>query len=164
MQANAARSGFRPLTKNAYYFDPNADTGVPTRDGIKVVQGFFASVRPVVKSLMVNVNSCMSAFYVPRDMSDALQEFIQQSRGAVPKKFFGNMRVVTTYLGYNRRNTVKAIGPLSARKTIIQTEHGTVSVEDYFRQSELSVSLFGPFLIFGQNTELPFAMGTTCQS
>ena len=126
LQANAARSGFRPLTKNAYYFDPNADTGVPTRDGIKVVQGFFASVRPVVKSLMVNVNSCMSAFYVPRDMSDALQEFIQQSRGAVPKKFFGNMRVVTTYLGYNRRNTVKTIGPLSARKTIIQTEHGTV--------------------------------------
>ncbi|KAL5504882.1 hypothetical protein ACEPAH_7545 [Sanghuangporus vaninii] len=111
VMAHAAHTGFRALTKNAYYFDPNADTGVPTRPGIKVVNGFFASVRPVHKSLMVSVNTCMSAFHVPRSMADVLREFMQQSRGAIPQKFFGNMRVVTSYLGYDRRNTVKAIGP-----------------------------------------------------
>ncbi|KAL5492905.1 hypothetical protein ACEPAI_4353 [Sanghuangporus weigelae] len=133
VMAHAARTGFRALTKNAYYFDPNADTGVPTRPGIKVVNGFFASVRPVHKSLMINVNTCMSAFYVSRSMTDALREFMQQSRGAVPQRFFGNMKVVTSYLGYDRRNTVKAIGPSTARRTKIQSkEFGNITVEEYF--------------------------------
>ena len=104
------------------------------------------------------------SLYGPHDMPDALQEFIQQFRGAVPQTFLEIMRVFTGYLGYNKCNTVKAIGPLSARKTMIRSEHGTVSVEDYFRQSESSESLFGLFLTFGRNTESPFAMGTIHQS
>ncbi|KAL5501133.1 hypothetical protein ACEPAH_9520 [Sanghuangporus vaninii] len=107
VMAHATHTSFRALTKNAYYFDPNADTGMSTHPGIKVVTGFFASVRPVHKSLMVSVNTCMSVFYVPRSMTDVLHEFMQQSRGVIPQKFFGNMRVVTSYLGYNRHNTMK---------------------------------------------------------
>ncbi|OCB92099.1 Piwi-domain-containing protein [Sanghuangporus baumii] len=135
VMAHAAHTGFRALTKDAYYFDPNADTGVPTRPSIKVINSFFASVRPVHKSLIVSVNTCMSMFHVLRSMANALREFMQQSRSAVPQKFFGNMRIVTSYLRYNRRNTVKVIGPGMARWTKIQSEKfGNITVEEYFQK------------------------------
>ncbi|KAL5526822.1 hypothetical protein ACEPAF_8548 [Sanghuangporus sanghuang] len=135
VMVHAAHTGFHALTKDAYYFNHNADTGVPTHPSIKVINGFFTSVHPVHKSLMVSVNTCMSAFHVPRSMANALREFMQQSRGAVPQKFFGNMRVVTSYLGYDRRNTVKVIGLGTARRTKIQSEKfGNITVEEYFQK------------------------------
>lgn len=68
------------------------------------------------------------SLYSPHYMPDALQEFIQQFRGAVPQTFLEIMRVFTSYLGYNKCNTVKAISSSSARKTIAQREYGTASV------------------------------------
>lgn len=94
---------------------------------------------------MVNVNVCMSAFYVPCSrVSDAILEFQRSSRGAgYPQVLDGRIRVTTGHLGYRRRSSIKAIGPGSARSTKFQCDElgGKVSVEQYFRDSELSLDL-----------------------
>ena len=129
--------------KNRYFFPPNVLGEQPHQlgDGLEAWMGFFASVRPVYKSLMVNVKVCMSAFYVPRTrVSDALLEFNRQSRGAGhPQYLDGRIRVATTHLGYRKRNTMRGFASTTARSTTFECEQmgGRVSVERYFRESGL---------------------------
>lgn len=96
-------------------------------------------MRPVYKQLMVNVNVCMSAFYVPRSsLADALAECLHQSRGGLPNRFYGKCRVTMAHLGYRKRCSIKGFGNLSARKTTFDCEElgGRVSVEQYFKKSK----------------------------
>ncbi|KAL5522335.1 hypothetical protein ACEPAF_2192 [Sanghuangporus sanghuang] len=125
--------------KNRYFFPPRMLNESPfdLGGGLEAWKGFFASVRPVYKNLMINVNVCMSAFYVPyARLSDAILEFQARSRGAIPQELEGRVRVTTTHLGYRKKNPIKAFGAQSARKTMFQCDEfgGKISVEQYFQR------------------------------
>lgn len=53
LQQNASRTGVR-VGKNKYFF-PASSQGFQLGFGIQAFQGFYASVRPTYKQLMVNV-------------------------------------------------------------------------------------------------------------
>lgn len=147
LAAHATRSGFRALTKNANYFEPiepNEGASATTLARIKTLSGFFASVHPVSESVVVNVNVCSGTFHKPGSMVDALLDLMQHSEGVIPQEFFGNMQVVTNYLGYERRNTVKAIGPGTARSLRVRYQGSIyISLEEYFLKSEPFEYLLG---------------------
>ncbi|ESK93551.1 argonaute-like protein [Moniliophthora roreri MCA 2997] len=116
--------------------------------GVIAVQGYYASVRPVYKELMVNVNACMSAFLnLPDNMVTALRQFNSNSRGAIPslpQNLSRNLKVTTRYLGYKKRFKVQDIASTSARRTFFRHEDwGRISVEDYFKRA-YSITLEHP--------------------
>lgn len=107
---------------------------------LEALRGFFASVRPVWKTLMVNVNVCMTAFVEQKTMAQAIIDFQQGSRGAFPNisAMFGktNIKVLTKHLGY--RKSVWAISQHTANEYKFPCEElgGTVTVAEYFRKSK----------------------------
>ncbi|RDB21860.1 Protein argonaute 1B [Hypsizygus marmoreus] len=131
LQQHASRNGVR-VGKNRYFF-PTAQR-VSLGPGVEAVQGFYTSVRPTYKQLMVNVNVCMTAFIEPGNLADALLAFQRNSRGAMPTlpKSMSRLRIRTQHLGHKK--AVKRIGTTSARITKFDCPElgGTVSVEQYF--------------------------------
>jgi len=108
--------------------------------GVESWKGFFVSVRPTYKQLMVNVNVCMTAFYMPGNLADAIMAFRRTSMGAMPRKFSQGIKVTTTHLGYKMRKPLKKITDKPANKTFFEHDkYGTVSVEQYFERGMLSV-------------------------
>lgn len=131
MQRQAAQHGFR-FGKNRYFFDD----GVKRRLGPQIIahMGFYSSVRPVYKQLMVNVNTCMAAFHEPGKVSDALHAFNSRSCGAIPQDFLARIKVSTKYRGYKCVRTIFRILDVSAKKQkFFCKEYGRkVTVEEYF--------------------------------
>ncbi|EMD37096.1 hypothetical protein CERSUDRAFT_84117 [Gelatoporia subvermispora B] len=116
--------------KNKYYHPPPLWT---LGGGLEAWRGFYSSVRPAWKELMVNVNVCTTAFYTPGNLADRLQEFLDASFGARANAFAKGVRVKTTHLGYTR--TVKAVAQITAKQHKFATEeYGSVSVEQYFQK------------------------------
>ncbi|KAG6897857.1 hypothetical protein C0992_009995 [Termitomyces sp. T32_za158] len=134
LQQNASRNGVR-VGKNRYFF-PASSQSVNLGTGVEAFQGFYTSVRPSYKQLLVNVNVCMTAFVVPGDLANALMSFSRGSHGAMPTlpKSFGRIRVRTKHLGHTR--PIKRIGTTSARNTKFNCDElgGVVSVERYFEK------------------------------
>ena len=54
LQQKASRTGIR-VGKNRYFF-PSSAQKVRLEPGVEAIQGFYASVRPAYKQLMVNVS------------------------------------------------------------------------------------------------------------
>jgi eukaryotic translation initiation factor 2C len=152
LQQHANRTGVR-VGKNRYFF-PSAEK-FKLGPRVEAWQGFFASVRPTYKELMVNVyvsylfsftpchlilhisNVCMTAFVQPGNLADALNEFAGNSRGAMPNlpNSMKRIRIRTLHLGYKK--AIYRVGTTSARNTKFLCEElgGTVSVEQYFAKS-----------------------------
>ncbi|KAJ7119645.1 Piwi-domain-containing protein [Mycena epipterygia] len=136
LQQHPTRTGVR-VGKNKYFF-PTSSEPFRLSPGIVAFQGFYTSVRPTYKQLMVNVNNCMTAFIEPGNLAAALLAFNQNSRGAMPtlpKAFAKSMKVTTRYLGFNMRKPIKNIASTSARNTRFKCEEfggGIISVESYF--------------------------------
>jgi hypothetical protein len=137
---HAASEGVR-FGKNKYYFSPDS-FGEGQRDlspGLEAWKGFFTSVRPVYKQLMVNINICMSPFFVPTDnLVNAWEAYQTMSRGAGSPAvdFFQKMNVTTNYLGYRKRSAVKGFGDSADRTTFDCPElGGKVTVTEYFQRS-----------------------------
>ncbi|KAJ7074810.1 argonaute-like protein [Mycena amicta] len=133
LQQHAARTGVR-VSRNKYFF-PTSTQPHPLGLGLIAFQGFYTSVRPTYKELMVNVNNCMTAFIEPGNLADRLLEFNRNSRGAMPslpKAYAKSIKVKTKHLGH--RKPIKAIGTTSARNTFFDCEEfgGRISVEQYF--------------------------------
>ncbi|KAH8113207.1 Piwi-domain-containing protein [Phellopilus nigrolimitatus] len=126
--------------KKGYLFPPSVlgESPLALSAGLEAWKGFFATVRPAYGNLMVNVNVCMGAFYVPNvRLSDAMIKYQQTSYGASnPQSFYRRVRVTTKHLGYRRKSGIKAFGSQSARKTVFQCDElgGMVSVEQYFQR------------------------------
>ena len=98
-------------------------------------RGFYASVRPAHKQLMVNVNVCTTAFYVPGNLAERMTQFLNLSFGARPAAFVKGLRVRTTHLGY--RKTIKTASRLTAAQHQFDAEGlGRVTVVEYFRRSK----------------------------
>ena len=138
VQRQAAQQGYR-FGKNRYFFPEinRAQIG-PTLDAL---MGFYSSVRPCNKLLMVNVNVCMSAFHKPGNLADALRAFGMGSFDAAPRELMRKVKVSTEYLGYKRIKTINRVElGLSAKKQRFSCAElgGMVSVEEYFLKSGLS--------------------------
>jgi eukaryotic translation initiation factor 2C len=132
LQQHASRGGFR-LGKNRYFFTPRERLQLGM--GVQAWQGFFLSVRPAFKQLMVNVNVCMSAFYEPGNLADVLQAFQRNSRGALPARFVKKLTVRTRHLGHKK--AVRRIVPTPATKLSFDCAElgGKVTVAQYFARS-----------------------------
>ncbi|KAL0569367.1 hypothetical protein V5O48_012602 [Marasmius crinis-equi] len=128
--------------RNKYFF-PLSSQKHPLGPGVIAIQGYYASVRPAYKQLMVNVNVCMAAFLdLPDDMAKALMAFNRNAQGAMPTlppNLVRSIKVTTTYLGYKKRSKVYAIGTTSARNTFFpHDKYGKISVENYFKKGTLA--------------------------
>jgi hypothetical protein len=134
MQRQAAQQGWR-FGRNRYFFNDNNKSRIGPR--IWALMGFYSSVRPGNKVPFVNVNICMSAFYEPGKLSDALRSFLGSSFDAVPREFMRKVKVSTRYLGYKRVMTIQRVVSSSAvRQTFNCQEYGgVISIRDYFHRS-----------------------------
>ncbi|KAI0917033.1 hypothetical protein AcW2_007273 [Taiwanofungus camphoratus] len=132
LQQHANKTGIR-VGRNRY-FSPSSEWR-PLALGLEAWKGFFMSVRPAYKQLMVNINVCMTAFYVPGNLADAMRAFAQQS-GRMPTEFSQKLKISTSHLGYTRKRTIFRIMDKNARDMTFDCAElgGTVTVERYFRE------------------------------
>jgi eukaryotic translation initiation factor 2C len=134
LQQQPADMGVR-VGKNRYFFPLS---GMPAMDlglGVEACQGFFTSVRPTYKQLMVNVNVCMTAFYTRGNLAEAIIAFSRSSLGAMPRRFSQGIKVTTTHLGYKMRKPLKRITDKPASQTFFEHDkYGRISVEQYFKR------------------------------
>lgn len=122
--------------RNRYFFRAAAE---PSRlgGGLEAWKGFYSSIRPAHRQLMVNVNVCTTAFYIPGNLARAMMDFQNSSSGARMEVFCKSVRIKTTHLGY--RKTVKKLVRHTARTYSFDTpEYGRVNVEEYFRRSKFT--------------------------
>lgn len=85
--------------RNRYFFR-SAMPPVPLGGGLEAWRGFYSSVRPSFKQLMVNVNVCTTAFYQEGNLAEAMVAFQQASFGANMATFVRGVRVSADHLGY----------------------------------------------------------------
>ncbi|KAH7919917.1 Piwi-domain-containing protein [Leucogyrophana mollusca] len=135
LQQHASATGVR-VGKNRYFF-PSPREPFELGLGVEAWKGFFISVRPVYKELMVNVNVCMTAFYTPGNLVDAIMAFQRRSSGAILQRFAKKLKVTTSHLGYKQKKPVRRILGTTARKTFFKCDEfggGNISVENYFKR------------------------------
>lgn len=105
--------------------------------GLEAWKGFYSSVRPAYKQLMVNVNVATTAFYQEGNLANAMIEYRNATFGARVDGFVRGLRI-STHLRH--RKTVRKTSRLSARQaTFLWDEVGRqVTVEEYFKQREFN--------------------------
>ncbi|KAG1880920.1 Piwi domain-containing protein [Suillus subluteus] len=140
LQTHAARTGVR-VGKNRYFFPSQERFELAL--GVEAWKGFFTSARPVYKELMVNVGVCMTAFYKPGNLADAIIDFNRSSNGAMLQRFTQKLKVTTSHLGYKKKKPIKKIMSTTARQTTFQCEeyNGKISVEEYFKRKYPHIKL-----------------------
>ena len=139
LKRHVVRVGVR-VGKNKFFM-PTSDAVFPLTLGLEARQGFFMSVRPMYKQLMVNVNACMSAFYLPGNLAEAMGAFRRQSYGGMPNDFAEGLKVITRHLGYPKKSTIARIGSVSASRTKFKLDDGKgpeITVAAFFRSSKYS--------------------------
>ncbi|KAI0797593.1 Piwi-domain-containing protein [Abortiporus biennis] len=143
LQQHAARTGVR-VGKNKYFF-PSSEERYPLSLGLEARKGFFLSVRPTFKQLMVNINVCMTAFYIPGNLVDAMQAFQNQSRGGMPNEFADQLKILTKHLGYPKKKTIlRIVGkPPSQVKFYWDKIKAEVTVAEFFKR-EYKITLRFP--------------------
>ncbi|KAM5543406.1 hypothetical protein V8D89_002657 [Ganoderma adspersum] len=135
LQKYAQRNGVR-VSRNKY-FSPSSSERHRLSLGVEALRGFFISVRPVYKQLVINVNVCMTAFYVPGNLAQRMDDFLQQTGGAMPDSFADKLKVSTRHLGYPRTYVVHGIMTgMTARKERFNCQEfrGMISVEQFFKR------------------------------
>ncbi|KAI0821782.1 Piwi-domain-containing protein [Trametes gibbosa] len=134
VQSYASKHGMR-VGSNKYFFpSPNDRFGLSL--GVEAHRGFFMSIRPMYKQLMVNINICMTAFYTPGNLAQAMLAFSRDSSGGMPRGFVDKLKVTTRHLGYTKKHTIfKVMTGHTARSTRFDcAEFGRqVSVEEFFK-------------------------------
>ncbi|KAG1727431.1 Piwi domain-containing protein [Suillus lakei] len=140
LQTHATRTGVR-VGKNRYFFPSQERFELAL--GVDAVKGFFTSARPAYNALMVNVGVCMTAFYKPGNLADAIMAFQRSSDGAMLQRFTQKLKVTTRHLGYKQKKPIKKIMPTTARRTTFHCEeyHGKISVEEYFKRKYPHITL-----------------------
>ncbi|GJE99952.1 Piwi-domain-containing protein [Phanerochaete sordida] len=125
--------------KGKYFFP--AEERIHLMSGLEACRGFFVSVRPNFKQLMVNINACMTAFYKAGNLADVMFACLQEA-GALPDEFFERVRVEMTYLGYPKRKPIhKILGTTSRNTTFKHGQYGEITVEEYFKRAHQSITL-----------------------
>jgi eukaryotic translation initiation factor 2C len=152
---NRATTGGGVLVGRNRFFFPSAEAPMSLGGGLEAWKGFYSSVRPAYRQLMVNVNVCTTAFYTPGNLADAMHAFRNASFGAKVNVFVKGLRVEATHLSY--RKTIKGMAKESARTYSFDCSElgGRVTVEEYFRRSKQCLDFFivlGTEHFFSQNT------------
>ncbi|KAI1784815.1 Piwi-domain-containing protein [Ganoderma leucocontextum] len=135
LQKHAQKNGVR-VSKTKYFF-PSSSQHHHLSLGVEAFRGFFMSVRPMYKQLMVNINVCMTAFYVPGPLEQRMDQFLHETRGAMPQSFADKLKVSTRHLGFTRKHTIHRIMTgKTARTERFNCEEfkGMISVEDFFKR------------------------------
>ncbi|KAI0926490.1 hypothetical protein AcV7_005414 [Taiwanofungus camphoratus] len=128
---NRSAGGGVMISRNKFFHASPQYPPFPLGGGLEAWRGFYSSVRPAHKQLMVNVNVCTTAFYTPGNLAHRMKEFEQASFGARPTAYAKGVRVKTTHLGYTK--TVKTVAKVNARQHKFPAEeYGEVTVEQYF--------------------------------
>ncbi|KAJ7628412.1 argonaute-like protein [Roridomyces roridus] len=130
--ANRAGGGVA-VGKNRFFFPSATERPTSLDGGLEAWRGFFSSVRPTHRQLMVNINVCTTAFYKPGNLADAMEEFRNHSFGARVNVFVKGVRVRTTHLGYKK--SVKSVAKKTARQHTFECSDfpgRPISVADYF--------------------------------
>lgn len=131
-----ARTGIT-VGRNRYFF-PNESSAMPLGSGLEALKGFYSSVRPTFRQLMVNINTCASAFYREGNLATAMEDY-RKDGGSHFAGFVKGLRVETSHLGFKRKQTIKHVSNLSARhQNFICKEYGNseITVEQYFLISQ----------------------------
>jgi hypothetical protein len=138
---NRTQAGGGVMVGRNRFFFPSASPPFPLGGGLEAWRGFYSSVRPSFKQLMVNVNVCSTAFYSEGNLAEAMIVFEQASFGARMSAFVQRLRVRTKHLGHQK--TVKRLAKLNAKQHRFEAQElgGMVTVEEYFRRSTLFVAL-----------------------
>ncbi|KAF8558356.1 Piwi-domain-containing protein, partial [Imleria badia] len=158
LQHHASHSGVR-VGKNRYFF-PSSGQGMELSIGVEAWRGFFMSARPVYKELMVNVGVCMTAFYKPGNLAQAIMEFQRKSQGAMLRRFAQKLKVTTSHLGYKQTKPLKDIMSTTSKNTTFQCDefNAKISVQQYFKR-KYKINLEYPDLpvvnIAGPNAKHP---------
>ncbi|KAF8223661.1 hypothetical protein L208DRAFT_1411565 [Tricholoma matsutake] len=76
LQQNASRTGIQ--VRKTRYFSSSSAQKISLGPRVEAWQGFFASVCPMYKQLMVDVNVCMTASVEPFNLPDALRDFPEE--------------------------------------------------------------------------------------
>ncbi|KAI0050290.1 argonaute-like protein [Auriscalpium vulgare] len=130
---NRTQAGGGVMVGRNRFFFPTVQPPVPLGGGLEAWRGFFSSVRPAFKQLMVNVNVCTTAFYQEGNLAESMMAFERSSFGARASAFVRGVRVKTDHLGF--RKSVKGLAKVNARQHKFKWDEGggaMVSVEDYF--------------------------------
>lgn len=124
--------------RNKFFHPSAAEPPFPLGGGLEAWRGFYSSVRPAHKQLMVNVNVCTTAFYTPGNLAEGLIAFMNASHGARAQAFVKGIRIKTTHLGY--RKTIKTISRFTAdTHSFDSAEYGKVTVKEYFKKSTFTL-------------------------
>ncbi|KAJ7253036.1 argonaute-like protein [Mycena haematopus] len=134
LAAHPNRSGGGVMVGRNRFFFPSSESPVSLGGGLEAQRGFYSSVRPAHRQLMVNVNVCTTAFYTPGNLARGIEDFRNSSFGARPNAFVKGVRIKTTHLGYKK--TVKSVFNKSARQHKFDCAEfgGLISVEQYFKR------------------------------
>ncbi|KAG2119355.1 Piwi domain-containing protein [Suillus clintonianus] len=140
LQTHAARTGVR-VGKNRYFFPSQERFDLAL--GLEAWKGLFTSARPAYKALMVNVGVCMTAFYKPGNLAEAIMAFDRSSDGAMPQHFTQKLKVTTRHLGYKQKKPIKKIMSTTARRTTFYCDEydRKISVEEYFQRKYPHITL-----------------------
>jgi len=134
----AIRSG-----KNRYFFPAEQDRQNGLSQMFLAFKGFYSSARPSLGQVVLNVNVCMTPFYIAGTLMDAINKFQERTQGAVPSDFPSKVKVVTTHLGYNRTYTLTevlgAAGPEAVHFDCSEYKQPKMSVAAYFLRSKSSL-------------------------
>jgi eukaryotic translation initiation factor 2C len=125
--------------RNRFFFKSPAarSEDMDLSGGLEAWRGFYSSVRPSFKQLMVNVNVATTAFYKPGNLAVNMMEYAAASFGARMAGFVKGVRIRTEHLGYKK--TIKRLADVTAKTHKFDcAELGrVVTVVTYFKESRL---------------------------
>lgn len=129
--AEAIRAG-----KNRYFFPAEQDRQNGLSQMLFAFKGFYSSARPSLGRVVLNVNVCMTPFYITGTLMDAISKFQDRTQGAVPTSFPSKVKVATNHLGYNRTYTLTEVlgepGPEAVFFECSKYNPPRTSVANYF--------------------------------
>ena len=131
----AARAG-----KNRYFFPGEQDPQNGLSPMLVAFKGFYSSARPSLGQVVLNVNVCMTPFYISGTLMEAIARFQDRTQGALPSHFPSKVKIVTNHLGYNRTyrltEVLGAPGPEAVTFECSKYDPPKTTIANYFRRGK----------------------------
>lgn len=130
-------------------------------------KGFYSSARPSLGRIVLNVNVCMTPFYISGTLVEAINRFQQRTQGALPSDFPRRVKLVTKHTGHNRTWTLTEVrGERGPRDVFFDCSKYTpqrTSVANYFAR-EYNIQLNPNLPVVNVGTKRPtFLPAELCQ-
>ena len=126
--------------KNRYFFPQEQNRQNDLSQMLIAFKGFYSSARPSLGQVVLNVNVCMTPFYISGTLMDAIARFQDRTQGALPSHFPSRVKIVTNHLGYNRTYTLHDVrgdpGPEAVFFECSKYNPKKTSVANYFQRGK----------------------------